>query len=69
MLGLGVLFGLPCTYIIGKVLQTALFQLEPLDLGTTALSFAALLSVALLAAWIPARRAAGIDPMTALREE
>lgn len=69
MLGLGVLFGLPCAYLIGKVLKTALFQLEPLDPGTTALSFAALLSVALLAAWIPARRAAGIDPMTALREE
>jgi ABC-type lipoprotein release transport system permease subunit len=60
---------LPCAYAVGRVLKTTLFQLEPLDPSTTALSFLALLAVALVAAWIPARRAARIDPMTALREE
>ena len=69
MVGFGILIGLPGTYFIGKVLKTALFRLEPLDAGTTALSFVALLAVALIAAWVPARRAARIDPMTALREE
>ena len=69
MVGLGILIGLPGTYFIGKVLKTALFRLQPLDAGTTALSFVALLGVALIAAWVPARRAARIDPMTALREE
>src|SRR5260370_20246577 len=51
MVGLGVVIGLPCAYIIGRVLKTALFRLEPLDPGTAALAFVALLAVALLAAW------------------
>jgi ABC-type antimicrobial peptide transport system permease subunit len=69
MVGAGILLGLPCAYAIGRVLRTALFRLEPLDPETAALSFVALLSVALVAAWVPARRAARIDPITALREE
>ena len=69
MVGTGILLGLPCAYAIGRILKTALFRLEPLDPGTAALSFAALLAVAVLAAWMPARRAARIDPVTALREE
>jgi predicted permease len=69
MVGGGILIGLPCAYAIGRVLKNALFRLEPMDSWTMALSFFALLTIALLAAWIPARRAARIDPMTALREE
>jgi len=69
MAGAGILIGLPCAYAIAGVLKTSLFRLEPLDPLTAALSFFALLAVAVLAAWIPARRAARIDPMSALREE
>jgi len=69
MVGTGVLIGLPCAYAIASVLKTALFRLEPLDPRTAALSFAALLAVALVAAWVPARRAASIDPVIALRED
>jgi predicted permease len=69
MVGVGTLIGLPCAYVIGRVLKTSLFRLEPLDPGTALLAFVVLLAVALLAAWFPARRAARIDPMTALREE
>ena len=67
--GTGILIGLPCAYVLARALKTALFQLEPFDPPTAALSLLTLLAVALLAAWIPARRAARIDPMTALREE
>jgi predicted permease len=69
LVGTGILLGLPCAYAITRVLKTALFRLEPFDLQTTAGSFFALLVVALIAAWVPARRAASIDPITALREE
>jgi predicted permease len=69
MVGTGLLMGLPCAYATGRILKTALFGVEPLDSRTAALSLFALLAIALLAAWLPARRAAGIDPMTALREE
>jgi predicted permease len=64
----GILLGLPCAYAVGRVLETSLFQLQPVDPLTGVLAFATLLTVALLAAWIPARRAARIEPVMALRE-
>jgi predicted permease len=64
----GILLGLPCAYAVGRVLKTSLFQLQPVDPLTSAFAFATLLAVALLAAWIPARRAARIEPVIALRE-
>jgi putative ABC transport system permease protein len=67
--GIGILIGLPGAYAIGKVLETALFRIKPLDPRTAALSLSVLLAVALVAAWIPARRAANIDPVVALRRE
>jgi hypothetical protein len=69
MVGTGILIGLPCAYALSRVLRTALFQPEPVDPPTAALSLLTLFAVALLAAWVPARRAARIDPMTALRQE
>lgn len=69
MLALGTLIGLPGAWAAGQFLRTTLFHMQPMDPLTTGLSFIALLSIAGLAAWIPARRAASIDPMTALREE
>jgi predicted permease len=69
MVGTGVFLGLPCVFVIASLLRTALFRLEPLDPRTTVLAFVALFAVALLSAWVPARRAARIDPIDALREE
>jgi predicted permease len=69
MVAAGVLLGLPCAYAIGRSLRATLFRLEPLDPSTAIASLAGLLAVALLAAWVPARRAAHISPTTALREE
>jgi predicted permease len=68
MVGGGILLGLPCAYAVGRVLKTSLFELQPVDPLTSALAFATLLAVALLAAWIPAQRAARIEPVIALRE-
>jgi len=65
----GILLGLPCAYAIGQSLRASLFRLEPLDPPTAVLSLLGLIAVALLAAWVPARRAATVNPIAALREE
>jgi ABC-type antimicrobial peptide transport system permease subunit len=65
--GAGVLIGLPCAYLVARVLKTVLFGLRPMDRATVTLSIVTLLLITLLAAWMPARRAAKIDPIVALR--
>jgi predicted permease len=69
LVGTGILIGLPCAYAVGRLLQSSLFHLEPFDFPTSAASIVVMLTVALVAAWVPARRAARIDPALALREE
>ena len=69
MVATGICIGLPCAYAVGSFLRTALFGLQPFDVATNGLAFVALLTVALAAAWIPARRAARTDPVVALRRE
>jgi ABC-type antimicrobial peptide transport system permease subunit len=69
MVGTGVLVGAPCAWAGARTLRTLLFGLEPVDPRIGVLSLLVLIAAALSAAWIPARRAAGIDPMRALREE
>jgi ABC-type antimicrobial peptide transport system permease subunit len=69
MLGAGMIAGLPCAYATARALKANLFNLEPLDPTTTVFAVAAMTLISLLAAWIPARRAARIDPMKALRND
>jgi predicted permease len=69
MVAAGIVLGLPLAYGIAKLLGTMLFRLEPVDPWTTAASFGVLVGAALVAAWLPARRAARIDPIAALRAE
>ena len=47
-------------------MQTLVFGIAPVDPASFALAGASLIVVALLAAWIPARRAAAVDPLVAL---
>ena len=49
-------------------MEALLFQLEPRDPVTFGGAAAVLVAVGLLAAWLPARRAARLDPATVLRE-
>jgi predicted permease len=64
-LGLGVLGALA----VSRVLTTLLFGVAPSDPVTLASVALTLGGVALLASWLPARRAARVDPMVVLREE
>jgi ABC-type antimicrobial peptide transport system permease subunit len=68
MLAGGVLLGLPTAYFIARYLQASLFELQPADPLIAVLSLMSLTAVALLAAWLPAHRAARISPIDALRE-
>jgi ABC-type antimicrobial peptide transport system permease subunit len=52
---------------LSQLLKGLLFGVEPADPPTIAIAAALLVAVALVAAWIPARRATAIDPITALR--
>jgi predicted permease len=54
---------------IGRVIGSLLFGVSPSDPATYATVVGVLLAVALLACWIPARRASGVDPAEALRSE
>jgi putative ABC transport system permease protein len=54
---------------VARFLKSMLFGIEPFDTPTLASVALLLALVAMLAAWLPARRAARIDLMAALREE
>ena len=66
---LGLLVGLPAAWILSRVMSTMLFEVSPRDPFTFAAVAVVLASGSLLACWIPAWRAARINPLTALRQE
>ena len=65
----GVAAGIPLELALSKLIAGMLFGVSGQDITTIASSTAVLLAVALAAAYLPARRAAAIDPMEALRTE
>jgi predicted permease len=67
--GIGLLIGIPAALALCRVLRSVLFGVEPHDPLTLLAAAFVVLSLAALAAWIPARRAARVDPMIALRVE
>jgi len=67
--GLGLIVGIPVALVFVRVLRSVLFGVNPHDPLTIVASILLVLSVAALSAWLPARRAARIDPMEALRYE
>ena len=67
LIGLGV--GLGGTYFVGRVMKTVLYQVNAIDPAAISAVTAVLLLSALLACYIPARRATQVDPMVALRDE
>jgi putative ABC transport system permease protein len=67
--GLGVALGVVAAFAGARVLRTLLFGVGPADPASFAIAIAVLAAAALLACYAPARRAARIDPMTALRAE
>ena len=65
----GGAIGLLVALALARALSSLLFGVKPLDPASLGEAVMVLLAVATLAAWLPARRAAAVDPMEALRTE
>ena len=69
LIAAGLALGLAGSLWGARFVAPLLFQVEARDPATFAGAASVLLAVGLLAAWLPARRAAQLDPATVLREE
>ena len=65
----GIAAGVVGALLVADVMRNLLFGIEPIDLPTFAAGAALLLAVALAGSYVPARRAAAIDPAVAFRAE
>jgi predicted permease len=66
---IGVAIGLPVALALVRLIRSIFYGIEPHDPLTIIGTVVIIVAVAALAAWIPARRAAKVDPMEALRYE
>ncbi len=65
----GVVAGVIAALVLTRYIRTLLFGVEPLDVTSFAIVCAVMVAVALIASYLPARRASRVDPATALRAE
>ena len=65
----GVAVAVPLALLAASWLRSLLFGISPQDPGTIAVACATLIAAAVLAAYLPARRAANLDPLDSLRYE
>ncbi len=69
LVAMGLALGLASAWWLGRVVQSQLFGLSAEDPVAIGVAVAAIVGAAALAGFVPARRAARVDPMTALRSE
>jgi predicted permease len=65
----GVVMGIPLAMLVGRALTSSLYGVAPLDTASYLIAVSGVTAVALVASAVPARRAASVDPLTALRTE
>jgi predicted permease len=65
----GLMIGIPAALAAGRLVPNVLYGIKATDSTTIALSALMMIAVAALAGYLPARRAANVDPMVALRYE
>jgi len=66
---IGVAIGLAGAFALTRVIRALLFNTSALDVATFGVSATVLLLIAVLSSYLPARRALGVDPTIAMREE
>jgi ABC-type antimicrobial peptide transport system permease subunit len=66
---LGLVAGLAASFGLARLLAVLLYGLNPMSVPVFTTVVALVLAVSLLACWLPARRAARVDPIEALRQE
>jgi len=69
LVGVGVVIGVAASFAMSRFLRALLFGVAPNGIGTLATVSGVLIAVALLACYLPARRATKVDPLVALRYE
>jgi predicted permease len=65
----GIVAGVGAALLLTRLVKSMLYGIQPYDPATMTGGILVLMAVALAASWIPARRAAGVQPMDALRHE
>ncbi|HKF49688.1 MAG TPA: ABC transporter permease [Terracidiphilus sp.] len=66
---IGMAGGVLLAILLGRSIQAMLVGIHPIDPPTFIATFALFLAISLLASWLPAQRAAAMDPKTALHEQ
>jgi putative ABC transport system permease protein len=66
---MGTAVGIGCSLWLARLVQKLLYGVSATDPVTLAMATLSLAAVGLLAAWVPARQAARVDPMATLRGE
>jgi ABC-type antimicrobial peptide transport system permease subunit len=69
LVAIGLIAGLACSLLLTRLLVSLLFQVRPADFTIALTVMLTLTAVALLANYLPARRASRVDPIVALRYE
>jgi ABC-type antimicrobial peptide transport system permease subunit len=69
LVAIGAAVGVMVSFVVLPLFHTLLYGVTPTDVPTYALVLALLGVVAALASYVPARRAARVEPLTALRQD
>jgi ABC-type antimicrobial peptide transport system permease subunit len=69
MIFIGLVLGMLGAFALTRVMKTLLYEVSPLDPVALAAACAVMTLIGLLAGFLPANRAAGVDPVTSLRAD
>jgi putative ABC transport system permease protein len=66
---MGLVLGTAASLVLTRFLSSLLFEVKPMDAATLIAAATALAAIALIASYLPARRAISTDPLAAIRDE